>query len=126
MNDFNLFVDPFIWRNFMIAMPIILKWTAWTVGCGKQISIGLNAFIGGNYLCFLSSPLIHHLHNKNIYLLAQASNHNVSTSQIVSIDSNQLKLIGELALEWDNFILAPRPNGISLNDLSDKIVWSWN
>jgi hypothetical protein len=37
-----------------------------------------------------------------------------------------LKLSGELALEWDSFILALRTNGISLNDSSDKLVWSWN
>jgi hypothetical protein len=125
-NYFKYFVASVIWRNLMLVMPIILRWTAWTVGCEKQISLGLDAFFGGNDLCFLSSPLISHFHNMNIYSLAQVALHNESASPTVWIDSNHLKLSGELALEWDNFILALRTNGISLNDSSDKLVWSWN
>jgi hypothetical protein len=110
----------------MSTMPIILRWTTWTVGCGKQITLGLDAFVGGNDSCFLSTSLISHLHNLNIYSLAQAALPNGSTHSTVWIDSKHLKLSGDLALEWDNFILALRTNGISLNESCDKLVWSWN
>jgi ribonuclease HI len=125
-NDFKHSVASVIWRNLMTTMPIILRWTAWTVGCGKQISLGMDAFVGGNDRCFLSHPLISHLHNLNIFSLAQAALPNNSTSSTVWIDSKQLNLSGELALEWDNFILAIRSNGIYLKDSCDKLVWSWN
>jgi hypothetical protein len=107
-------------------MPIILWWTTWTVGCGKKISLGMDSFVGGNNRCFLSLPLISHLHNLNIFSLAQAALPNNSTSLTVWIDSKQLNLSGELALEWDNFILTIQTNGIYLKDSCDKLVWSWN
>jgi len=110
----------------MTTLPIILRWMAWIVGCGKQISLGLDAFVGGNDLCFLSLPLISQLHNLNIHSLSQVALQIDSASPIVWIDSNHLNLSGELALEWENFILYLRTNGISLNDSSDNLVWSWN
>jgi hypothetical protein len=74
----------------MTAMPIILRWMAWTVGCGKQISLGLDAFVGGNDV-FSFSPLISHLHNMNIFSLAQAARHFDSHPRLVWFDSNHLK-----------------------------------
>ena len=125
-NDFKYSVASVIWRNLMSVIPIILWWTTWTVGCGKQINLGLDAFVGGNDSCFLSTSLISHLHNLNIYSLAQAALPNGSTHSIVWIDSKHIKLSGDLDLEWDNFILALRTNGISLNESYDKLVLSWN
>jgi hypothetical protein len=125
-NNFNFPTASIIWRNLMTALPIILRWIAWTVGSGNQISLGLDAFIGGNDLCFLSPTLISHIHNLNIFTLAQAARPNVTASPTVWFDSNQLKLTGEIAIEWDSFILTLRTNGITLTESNDQLVWSWN
>jgi hypothetical protein len=59
INDFKFSVASVIWRNLMTAMPILLRWMAWTVDCGKQISLGLDAFVGGNDSVFFHLPLFH-------------------------------------------------------------------
>lgn len=40
--------------------------------------------------------------------------------------SSDLRLIGDLAVEWNNYILTLRKAGIQLKDEGDCLVWSWN
>jgi hypothetical protein len=40
----------------MNSMPIIKRWLAWLIGCGKQVILGLDPFIGGNASFRLSGP----------------------------------------------------------------------
>jgi hypothetical protein len=96
------------------------------VGCGKQVILGMDSFIEGNASCILSGPLIQHLNNLHVFSLAHvALQYDVGTNQ-VWLEANHLGLLGELATEWSNFLLVLRSCGISLNNLKDKIVWSWN
>jgi len=110
----------------MSALPIILRWITWSVGNGKLISIGLDAFIGGNDRCFLSPALVTFLHNQNIYTLAQAAHPKDTTGMMEWLDSNHLKLTGLLSLEWESFLLTLRSSGIALSTSNDKLFWSWN
>jgi ribonuclease HI len=99
-----------------------------SLDCGKQklISIGLDAFIGGNDRCFFSPALVSHIHNQNIYTLAQAARPYATAVSTDWLDSNHLKLTGMLAKEWDSFVLTLRLSGITLSDSNDHLVWSWN
>jgi hypothetical protein len=110
----------------MDSMHIIKRWLAWLIGCGKQVILGMDPFIGGNASYRLSSPLIQHLNNLHIFSLAQAAlPFDVGTNQ-GWLEANHLGLSRELATKWSNFLLVLRSSGISLNNSKDKIVWSWN
>jgi hypothetical protein len=74
----------------------------------------------------LSTSLIQHLNNRHIYTLAQAALPDVPGFTQRWIDANQLGLSGDLATEWNNFLLILKSSGITLNNTNDKIVWSWN
>jgi hypothetical protein len=110
----------------MASLHIIKQWLAWLIGCGKQIILGMDPFIGDNYSFRLSGPLIQHLNNQHIYSLAQVASTNDAGNNQSWIESIHLGLIGELATKWSNFLLLLKSSGISLNNTKDKIVWSWN
>jgi hypothetical protein len=125
-NECKFPVASIIWKNFMNSLPLIKRWLAWSIGCGKQVILGLDPFIGGNTSFSLSGPLIHHLNNVHIFSLAQAAIPNgVGTNQCW-LEANHLGLSGEMATEWNNFLIMLRSSGISLNNSRDKLVWSWN
>jgi hypothetical protein len=104
-NESKFSVASIIWKNFMNSLPLIKIWLAWSVGSGKQVILGLDPFIGGNALCTLSGPLIKHLNNVHIFTLAQAAYPYASGNNPCWIDTNRLRLSGEMATEWDNFLI---------------------
>jgi hypothetical protein len=110
----------------MGSLHIIKQWLAWKIGCGKQVIIGKDPFIGDNASYKLSTSLIQHLNSRYIYTLAQAALPDIPGSTQRWIDANQLGLSGDLATEWNNYILNLKSSGITLNNSNDKIVWSWN
>ena len=78
-------------------MPIIKRWLAWSIGCGKHVILRLDPFIGGNASFRLSSPLIQHLNNLHIFSLAHAAfPYDVGTKQGWR-EANHLGLSGEMA-----------------------------
>jgi hypothetical protein len=42
------------------------------------------------------------------------------------LSSEDLNLQGELAMEWNAFLLVLRCSGVTLNREEDSLVWTWN
>jgi hypothetical protein len=110
----------------MASLHIIKRWLAWLIGCGKQVILGMDPFIGDNASYRLLGPLIQHLNNQHIYTLAQVAAPNDVGNNQRWLEAIHLGLTREMATEWSNFLLVLKSSGISLNNSKDKIVWSWN
>jgi hypothetical protein len=95
--EYKFPVASIIWKNFMGSLPIIKRWLAWSIGCGKQIMIGLDPFIGCNASFRLSDSLIQHLNNLHIFSLAQATLPNAPGTQQSWLEADHLGLSGEMA-----------------------------
>jgi len=42
------------------------------------------------------------------------------------LSSEDLSLEGEMAMEWNDFLLVLRCSGDTLNSQEDSLVWTWN
>jgi hypothetical protein len=113
--EYKFQVASFIWKIFMGSLPIIKQWLAWSIGCGKQIMIGLDPFIRCNASFRLSDSLIQHLNNLHIFSLAQTTLPNAPGTQQSWLNANHLGLSGEMATKWNNDHTIFRSSGISLN-----------
>jgi len=62
-----------IWKKIMASLHVIKRWLSWQIGCGKQVILGCDSFIGDNDSFKFSGSLIQNLNNKKIYSLAQVA-----------------------------------------------------
>jgi ribonuclease HI len=116
--------SPF-WRGLVSSSQVILHWLRWRPGSGAEIKIGRDKIIGLDDHSILSLPLRSQLFSFNYCSLAQMK---VATRAFPLPDhwlhSNDLSLIGPLALEWDSYTAALKRAGISLTDARDSLIWA--
>ena len=108
----------------MASLHIIKCWLASHIGCGKQVILGMDRFIGDNVSFRLLGPLIKHINNQHIYSLSQVATTNDVGNNQSSLEAIHLTLTGELATEWSNFLSLLKNSGINLNNAKDKIIRS--
>jgi hypothetical protein len=110
------------------SLPLLKNWLAWSIGNGKSVFIGQDPFIGCGSSYKLSPDLLAHLSSMQIYTIAHishSSQYNLSGSHDW-LDASYLNMEGSLALEWRNYIMNLRRNGVVLKEVCDSLVWSWN
>jgi ribonuclease HI len=114
-----------IWRGLIASMHLILHWLCWEPSSGQLISIGIDRILGLENLSFLSQPLVSMLNQNHYHTLAQVRKQ--SNNLLLSdywLTSYDLKLMGNLAVEWDHFRKALIDLGIILQDKEDNLIWS--
>jgi hypothetical protein len=113
------------WRNLLKSLHIILHWLAWSPGSGHSIILGKDLILGMGKDSILSEDLVVSLNQKNVYYLYQASR-DLCPGTICSIwlDSEDLGLAGDLALEWEMFRRALIDSGVQLLDRPDVLKWT--
>jgi hypothetical protein len=112
------------WKHLLFSLPIILHWISWNPGNGFSIEIGRDALLGLGGRAFLSTKLLLHLHKKSIYFLYQissTSDGHLGNSWLNSVDLN---LDSDLAIEWDGYTRLLTEAGICLQDRSDTFLWT--
>jgi ribonuclease HI len=116
--------SPF-WKGMVNSSPIILHWLRWKPGTGKKIKIGRDMIVGLEDRSLLHPVLCSKLTSQNILYLAQI---NLPTGSSTLPDqwmgSSELSLIGQRALEWNQFTLELKLAGLSLSQEPDTILWT--
>jgi hypothetical protein len=59
------------WKHLLTTLPIILHWLSWAPGNGHLIEVGRDSLLGLGKLAMLSTDLLKHLHQKNLFFLYQ-------------------------------------------------------
>jgi hypothetical protein len=94
-------------------------------GSGHLITLGKDYIMGLRDMCLLSRELIEHLRKARISVLAQAIKvHNYVDSFGNWIDSKDLGLSRNLAVEWDLYLKALFGAGVNIRDSPDQLLWT--
>lgn len=113
-----------VWNSLLSTLLLILRDLYWQVGRGNNIFIGLDPIVGINEWQ-LSHRLIAHLHQRNLIVLKQAQAFG-EDYEPDWISSDALGMIGEEAMEWEEYTSCLREASIELIGRSNKMVWSGN
>jgi hypothetical protein len=100
-------------------MPCHYSFIGWlgNWGAGVSIMIGKDEIMGMGKGSFLSMALISHLNEQQVYYLFQARRAPAVGSTCANwLNSIDLGLVGDLASEWERYILLLIDAGISLSD----------
>jgi hypothetical protein len=113
------------WRNLLKSLHIILHWLVWSPGSGQSIIIGKDLILGHGKSMILSEDLVTNLNQKSVYYLYQArSELRPGTICSIWLTSDDLGLVGDLALEWEMFRRALIDSGVQLLDRPDVLKWT--
>jgi hypothetical protein len=113
------------WKNLLKSINLITHWLCWNPGFGHSVIIGKDCILGLEKSSFLSPNLITFLNIKNIRYLYQARGISRTGFSLVSwITSDEIGLIGDLALGWDVFCRALSGLGVKLQNKEDELMWN--
>jgi hypothetical protein len=113
------------WKNLLNALPLLVHWLVWKPGTGVSILIGKDEILRMGKGSFLSLDLISQLNEKHVYYLFQARRAlNVGVTYASWLNSIELGLVVDLAIEWERYILLLIDAGISLTDAIDQLMWT--
>jgi hypothetical protein len=92
------------WKNLINALPLLVHWLAWKPGSGVSIITGKDEILGMGKGSFLSTELIKHLNEHQVFYLYQArSAPTLGTNYTKWLNSLELGLEGELTYEWESY-----------------------
>ena len=109
----------------MNSFPLIIHWLSWKPRNGYSILIGLDKILGIGNTTILSQELLLALKIQNIFYLYQTkaqSSWGYISNQWRS--SEDLGLLGILALEWKTYIRALICSGVQLRSGEDILLWT--
>jgi ribonuclease HI len=107
------------------ALPLLLHWLAWKPGAGSSIITGKDEILGLGKRSFLSAELINLLNNNQVYFLYQARKASVQGTICTNwLDSRDLGLVGDLAMEWEHYRQNLIETGITLSNSQDELRWT--
>jgi hypothetical protein len=113
------------WKNLINVLPLIVRWLAWKLRNGADISIDKYAILGMGSEAFLSEALIQHLNEHWVHFLYQARGANITGLSVANWYTNlELGLTSKLASEWDTFRSNLSATGILPTDNHDEIRWT--
>lgn len=114
-----------IWKHLSSTLPIILHWISWNPGSRQQIEVGRDYILGLGRNALLSTPLLAHLHSRNLYFLNQfisPTNGGLLGNHWLSGD--ELQLAADLQSEWRAYTQMLKAAGIQLHDRPDLFLWT--
>jgi hypothetical protein len=109
------------WRNLLKSLHLVLHWLCWSPGSGHSILLGKDMILGLGKASIFTQELVASLNQRNIHYLYQASRV-LRPGTICStwLESDELGLVGEQAIEWNIFRRSLIGSGVQLTDRPDE------
>ena len=114
-----------IWNGFLHTLSWLGKCLAWHVGNGQNIVVGVDPIIGTHSLSDLPLGLRDYLKDFGIVSLNHAQN-TLPGLHKYWYTTEDLDIVGEWKLAWDNYIRCLEQGRICLNPFVDSLVWNHN
>ena len=114
-----------IWNGFLHTLSWLGKCLAWHVGNGQNILVGIDPIIGTHSLSDLPLGLREYLEDLGIVSLNHAHNILPGLHNYWYMAEN-LNIVGNWKLAWDNYTGCLEQGRIRLNPLADSLVWTHN
>jgi len=113
-----------IWKALIQSFGVIGSGLAWRVGNGHQFMIGRDSWAGSGEAHFLSEQLRLSLQREGLTFLFQVTDDTATTFWNQGWkDGAGIGLQGELAAEWDRYILALKLAQIRIVQRDDSLIW---
>jgi len=123
---YKFYVLSNFWRNLLDSFPLLKKWIAWFVDNGARVLHKCDPFMGCGSSYKLSYALIHHLNSLKVFSLAHIGS-TLALNTLRSHDwltTKDMRIEGDLALEWNEYLMMSRSSGVALSTEEDSLVWT--
>lgn len=98
----------------------------WNIGRVDRVHLGKDPWVGSIDNYRLSLEVLNWLHERGFTKFVDGVQRSPNCWLRNWITAKELDLQGELAEEWNNYILFLSHNVIYLFDTDDELVWTWN
>jgi hypothetical protein len=103
----------------------VLHWLCWSLGFGHSILLGKDMIMGLGKASIFTQERVASVNQRNIHYLYQASKV-LRPGMICStwLESDELDLDGDQAIEWNSFRRSLIGFGVQLTDRPDELKWT--